>query len=192
MIGGKPIGLAFLSTQRIAKMPTELLKQKIRDIPDFPKKGIVFKDITPLLADGKAFRAAIDRIAEHFHDRHIDLVVGVEARGFIVAAALAYRLHAGTTLIRKPGKLPYKTHRTTYALEYGADTLEIHQDAILPNQRILMADDLLATGGTMTAAIDLITRLGGQVVGAAFLVELLSLRGRERFGDREVFSLIQF
>lgn len=173
-------------------MPTELLKQKIRDIPDFPKKGIVFKDITPLLADGKAFRAAIDRIAEQFHDRHIDLVVGVEARGFIVAAALAYRLHAGTTLIRKPGKLPYKTHRTTYALEYGVDTLEIHQDAILPNQRILIADDLLATGGTMTAAIDLITRLGGQVVGVAFLVELLALRGRERFGDREVFSLIQF
>ncbi len=173
-------------------MSSESLKQKIRDIPDFPKKGIVFKDITPLLADGKAFRTAIDQMAERFHDRHIDLVVGVEARGFIVAAALAYRLHAGTTLIRKPGKLPYKTHRTTYALEYGADTLEIHQDAILPNQRILMADDLLATGGTMTAAIDLITRLGGQVVGVAFLVELLALQGRERFGDREVFSLIQF
>ena len=173
-------------------MPTEALKQKIRDIPDFPKKGIVFKDITPLLADGQAFRAAIDRIAERFQDRHIDLVVGVEARGFIIAAALAYRLHAGTTLIRKPGKLPYKTHSTTYALEYGADTLEIHQDAILPNQRILMADDLLATGGTMTAAIDLITRLGGNVVGVAFLVELLSLQGRERFIDREVFSLLQF
>ncbi|PWB79902.1 MAG: adenine phosphoribosyltransferase, partial [Candidatus Methylomirabilota bacterium] len=134
----------------------------------------------------------IDQIAERFQDRHIDLVVGVEARGFIVAAALAYRLHAGTTLIRKPGKLPYKTHRTTYALEYGADTLEIHQDAILPNQRILMADDLLATGGTMSAAIDLITRLGGRVVGVAFLVELLALQGRERFGDREVFSLIRF
>jgi adenine phosphoribosyltransferase len=173
-------------------MSTEALKQKIRDIPDFPKKGILFKDITPLLADGKAFHTAIDQIAERFHDRHIDLVVGVEARGFIIAAALAYRLHAGTTLIRKPGKLPYKTHRTTYALEYGADALEIHQDAILPSQRILIADDLLATGGTMTAAIDLITRLGGHVVGVAFLVELLSLRGRERFGDREVFSLIQF
>ncbi len=173
-------------------MPIEALKQKIRDIPDFPKKGIIFKDITPLLADGKAFRTAIDQIAERFHDRHIDLVVGVEARGFIIAAALAYRLHAGTTLIRKPGKLPYKTHRTTYALEYGDDTLEIHQDAVLPGQRILMADDLLATGGTMTAAVDLITRLGGNVVGVTFLIELLALQGRERFGDREVFSLIQF
>src|SRR5574337_2151366 len=167
-------------------MPTEALKQKIRDILDFPKKGIVFKDITPLLADGKAFHVAIDQIAERFHDRHIDLVVGIEARGFIIAAALAYRLHAGTTLIRKPGKLPYKTHRTTYALEYGADTLEIHQDAILPNQRILMADDLLATGGTMAAAIDLVTRLGGQVVGGAFLVELLFLKGRARLKDHDV------
>ena len=173
-------------------MPIEALKQKIRDIPDFPKKGIVFKDITPLLADGKAFRTAIDQIAERFQDRHIDLVVGVEARGFIIAAALAYRLHAGTTLIRKPGKLPYMTHRTTYALEYGDDTLEIHQDAVLPGQRILMADDLLATGGTMTAAVDLITRLGGNVIGVTFLIELLALQGRERFGDREVFSLIQF
>ena len=173
-------------------MPIEALKQKIRDIPDFPKKGIIFKDITPLLADGKAFRTAIDQIAERFQDRHIDLVVGVEARGFIIAAALAYRLQAGTTLIRKPGKLPYKTHRTTYALEYGDDTLEIHQDAVLPGQRILMADDLLATGGTMTAAVDLITRLGGNVVGITFLIELLALQGRERFGDREVFSLLQF
>lgn len=173
-------------------MPIEALKQKIRDIPDFPKKGIIFKDITPLLADGKAFRTAIDQIAERFQDRHIDLVVGVEARGFIIAAALAYRLQAGTTLIRKPGKLPYKTHSTTYALEYGDDTLEIHQDAVLPGQRILMADDLLATGGTMTAAVDLITRLGGNVVGVTFLIELLALQGRERFGDREVFSLLQF
>lgn len=173
-------------------MPNEALKEKIRDIPDFPQKGILFKDITPLLADGKAFRAAIDQMAEWFHDRNVDLVVGVEARGFIIAAALAYRLHAGTTLIRKPGKLPYKTHSATYALEYGSDTLEIHQDAILPTQRILMADDLLATGGTMTAAIDLITRLGGNVVGVAFLVELLFLQGRARFKDQEVFSLIQF
>lgn len=173
-------------------MPIEGLRQKIRDIPDFPQKGILFKDITPLLADGKAFRTAIDQIAERFHDKNIELVVGVEARGFIIAAALAYRLHAGTTLIRKPGKLPYKTHSTSYALEYGSDTLEIHQDAILPSQRILVADDLLATGGTMTAAIDLIGRLGGHVVGMAFLIELLFLEGRARFKDQEVFSLIQF
>ena len=168
------------------------MKRKIRDIPDFPQKGILFKDITPLLADGKAFHAAIDQIAERFSDRNIDLVIGIEARGFIIAAALAYKLHAGTTLIRKPGKLPYRTQSTTYALEYGSDTLEIHQDAVLPSQRILLADDLLATGGTMAAAIDLIGRLGGRVVGVAFLVELLFLQGRIRLKDQEVFSLIQF
>ena len=113
-------------------MPIDDLKQKIRDIPDFPKKGILFKDITPLLADGKAFRIAIDLIAAQFSDRNIDLVVWIEARGFIIAAALAYKLQAGTTLIRKPGKLPYRTHRASYALEYGSDALEIHQDALLP------------------------------------------------------------
>ena len=168
------------------------LRHKIRDIPDFPKKGILFKDITPLLADGKAFRAAIDQIAEQFSDRNIDLVVGVEARGFIIAAALAYTLQAGTTLIRKPGKLPYLTHSATYALEYGSDALEIHQDAVLPGQRILMVDDLLATGGTMTAATELITRLGGHVVGVAFLVELTFLEGRAKLKEYDIFSLIQF
>ena len=173
-------------------MPIDDLKQKIRDIPDFPKKSIVFKDITPLLADGKAFRIAIDQIAAQFSDRNIDLVVGIEARGFIIAAALAYTLQAGTTLIRKPGKLPYRTHRASYALEYGLDALEVHQDAFLPGQRILMVDDLLATGGTISAAIELITRLGGNVVGVAFLVELSFLEGRTRLKDYEVFSLIQF
>ena len=168
------------------------LRQKIRDIPDFPKKGILFKDITPLLADGKTFRAAIDQIAERFSDREIDLVVGVEARGFIIAAALAYRLQAGTTLIRKPGKLPSRTHSATYALEYGSDALEIHQDAFLPGQRILLVDDLLATGGTMTAAIELITRIGGRVVGIAFLVELTFLEGRARLKEHDYFSLIKF
>ena len=173
-------------------MDIEGLRQKIRDIPDFPKKGILFKDITPLLADGKAFRAAIDHIAERFSDQKIDLVIGVEARGFIIAAALAYKLQAGTTLIRKPGKLPHKTHSATYALEYGSDALEIHQDAVLPGQRILVVDDLLATGGTITAALDLIARLGGKVVGVAFLVELSFLQGRTRLRGHEVFSLIQF
>lgn len=144
------------------------------------------------MADGNAFRAAIDQIAERFSDRSVDLVVGVEARGFIIAGALAYTLQAGTTLIRKPGKLPYKTHSATYALEYGSGAIEIHQDAVLPNQRILMVDDLLATGGTMSAAIDLVARLGGKVVGVAFLIELLFLQGRARLKDREVFSLIQF
>ena len=173
-------------------MLTDDLRHKIRDIPDFPKKGILFKDITPLLADGKAFRAAIDQIAEHFSDRKIDLVVGVEARGFIIAAALAYTLQAGTTLIRKPGKLPYLTHSATYALEYGSDALEIHQDAVIPGQRILMVDDLLATGGTMTAAIELITRLGGHLVGVAFLIELTFLEGRAKLKEYDIFSLIRF
>jgi adenine phosphoribosyltransferase len=173
-------------------MLVDELKQKIRDIPDFPKKGVVFKDITPLLADGKAFRAVIDRIAERFAERQVELVVGIEARGFIIAAAVAYRLGAGTTLIRKPGKLPYRTHSIPYALEYGSDCLEIHQDAVIPGQRILLVDDLLATGGTMRAALDLIRRLGGDVVGAAFLVELSFLQGRARLRDHEVYSLIQF
>jgi len=173
-------------------MLIDKLKQMIRDIPDFPKKGILFKDITPLLADGKAFRTAIDGIAAQYSGRNIDLVVGVEARGFIIAAALAYKLQAGTTLIRKSGKLPYRTYRASYALEYGSDALEIHQDAFLPGQRILMVDDLLATGGTISAAIELITRLGGNVVGVAFLVELSFLDGRAKLKDYEVFSLVQF
>lgn len=168
------------------------LKRKIRDIPDFPKKGILFKDITPLLADAKAFRAAIDQIAEQFSNRNIDLAIGVEARGFIIAAALAYTLQAGTTLIRKPGKLPYKTQSAKYALEYGSDALEIHQDAVLPGQRILMVDDLLATGGTMSAATQLIATLGGDVVGVAFLVELMFLEGRAKLKGHDIFSLIQY
>ncbi len=168
------------------------LRQRIRDIPDFPKPGILFKDITPLLADGQAFRTVIDQIGDRFADRQIDLVIGVEARGFLIAGALAYKLYAGTALIRKPGKLPYKTHSAAYSLEYGTDSLEIHQDAVIPGQRILLVDDLLATGGTMSAAIDLIARLGGEVVGVAFLVELSSLQGRARLRDQEIFSLIQF
>jgi adenine phosphoribosyltransferase len=172
-------------------MDIEGLRQKIRDIPDFPKKGILFKDITPLLADGKAFRAAIDQIAEPFSDQKIDLVIGVEARGFIIAAALAYKLQAGTTLIRKPGKLPHKTHSATYALEYGSDALEIHQDAVLPGQRILVVDDCWPLVAP-SPPLDLIARLGGKVVGVAFLVELSFLEGRARLRGHEVFSLIQF
>ncbi len=168
------------------------LKQRIRDIPDFPKPGILFKDITPLLADGQAFRTAIDQIGNRFTDREIDLVVGVEARGFLIAAALAYKLSAGTALIRKSGKLPYKTHSAAYSLEYGSDSLEIHQDAVIPGQRILLVDDLLATGGTMSAAVDLIARLGGTVVGVAFLIELSLLQGRARLRDQQIFSLMQF
>lgn len=168
------------------------LKQRVRDIPDFPKAGILFRDITPLLADARAFRQAIDSIGERYLDRKIDVVVGVEARGFILAAALAYKLGVGNVLIRKPGKLPYKTNRITYALEYGTDTLEIHQDAIQPGQRVVLADDLLATGGTISAAADLVQQQGGEIVELAFVIELTELKGRERLKGLPIFSLLQY
>jgi len=168
------------------------LKRRIRDIPDFPKPGILFRDITPLLSDGMAFRQAIDYLGGRYLDKKIDVVVGVEARGFIMGAALAYKLGAGNILIRKSGKLPYKTHRTTYSLEYGTDALEIHQDAFKPGQRVLIADDLLATGGTISAAVDLVQQLGGEIVELAFLIELVALKGREKLKGHSVFSLIQY
>lgn len=168
------------------------LKVKIRDIPNFPKDGIVFKDITTLLSDPEAYRKAIDGMAQHYEGRAIDLVVGVEARGFIISAALSYKLGAGLVLIRKPGKLPYLTHRTEYTLEYGTDELEMHQDAIKPGQKVLIADDLLATGGTISAATNLVEMLQGDIVGLCFLVELTFLDGRQRIGDYDIFSLIQF
>ena len=173
-------------------MVVDDLKRRIRDIPDFPKPGILFRDITPLLSDGRAFHQAIDYIGGRYEDKKIDVVVGVEARGFIMGAALAYMLRAGNILIRKSGKLPYKTHRTTYALEYGTDTLEIHQDAFKPGQRVLIADDLLATGGTVSAAVDLVRQLGGEIVELAFLIELTALKGRENLKDYSIFSLIQY
>jgi adenine phosphoribosyltransferase len=173
-------------------MAIDELKQRIREIPDFPKAGILFRDITPLLSDGKAFRQAIDSIGERYVDRKVDIVVGVEARGFIMGSALAYKLGAGNVLVRKQGKLPYKTHRTTYALEYGTDTLEIHQDAIKPGQRVVLADDLLATGGTISAAAELVRQLGGEIVELAFLIELTALKGRERLNGLPVFSLMQY
>jgi adenine phosphoribosyltransferase len=173
-------------------MGTVDLKQHIREIPDFPKAGILFRDITPLLADGQAFRHAIDSIGDRYLDQRIDVVVGVEARGFIMGSALAYKLGAGNVLVRKRGKLPYRTHQTTYALEYGTDTLEIHQDAIRPGQRVVVADDLLATGGTISAAVDLVRQLGGNIIEVAFLIELTGLKGRERLAGLPVFSLLQY
>lgn len=169
----------------------DILKSKIRDIPDFPKKGILFKDITPMLSDPESFRRSVDMIAERYEGMSIDMVVGVEARGFIIGAALAYRLGAGVILIRKPGKLPYKTHHTIYELEYGEDQLEIHQDAIKPGQKVVIADDLLATGGTMNAAVDLVNKFEGEIVECAFMVELEFLKGREKL-KAPVFSLMQF
>lgn len=173
-------------------MVIDELKQRIREIPDFPKAGILFRDITPLLSDGRAFRHAIDYLGERYVHREVDIVVGVEARGFIMGAALAYKLGAGNAIVRKPGKLPFKTNRTTYALEYGTDTLEIHQDAITPGQRVVLADDLLATGGTISAAADLVRQLGGEIVELAFLIELTDLKGRDRLKGLPVFSLIQY
>jgi adenine phosphoribosyltransferase len=170
----------------------EGLREKIRDIPDFPKPGIVFKDITPLLSDGRAFRGAIDLLGDRYRNSGVDVVVGVEARGFIMGSALAYTLNAGNILIRKPGKLPYQTHRTVYDLEYGTDALEIHQDAIRPGQRVLIADDVLATGGTVSAAVDLVRKLGGEIIELAFLIELTFLKGRERLTQYPVHSLIQY
>ncbi len=168
------------------------LKEKIRDIPNFPKDGVLFKDITTLLSDASAYSKAIDQLAEHYAGQSIDVIVGVEARGFIISAALSYKLGTGLVLIRKPGKLPYLTHRTEYALEYGTDELEMHRDAIKPGQKVLIADDLLATGGTVVAACNLVRMLQGEIVGMCFLVELTFLNGREQLKDYDVFSLIKY
>jgi len=176
----------------MAEAMIDILKGKIRDIPDFPKPGVVFKDITPLLADSQTFRAALDLLGDRYRDRGIQVVVGVEARGFIIGSALAYKLGAGHVLIRKAGKLPFRTYRAVYQLEYGTDTLEIHEDALEPGTRVLIADDVLATGGTVGAAIDLVNKLGGEIVEIAFLVELTFLKGREKLADYPVFSLIQY
>jgi adenine phosphoribosyltransferase len=168
------------------------LKSKIRHVPDFPKKGILFYDITTLLRDRDGFRTAIDAMAEPYRDRQIDMVVGIESRGFILGAAVADRIGAGFTLVRKPGKLPSTTVRETYALEYGTDTLEMHDDAIEPSQKVLIVDDLLATGGTARATTDLVRRLGGDVQGLAFLIELLALNGRARLEREPVYSVLQY
>jgi adenine phosphoribosyltransferase len=168
------------------------LKQMIREIPDFPKPGILFYDITTLLKHPYGFRTTIDRLTEMVGQDQIDTVVGMEARGFIFAPALAYRLGAGFVPIRKPKKLPAETERIDYDLEYGTDSLEVHKDAVGKGSRVLIADDLLATGGTAKAAVDLIERLGGVVVATAFVVELTFLPGRERLAPHKVVSLLQY
>jgi adenine phosphoribosyltransferase len=168
------------------------LKSLIRNVQDFPKPGIGFKDITTLLKNGEALRVAIDQMAERFSPIKPDLVVGAESRGFILGAPLAYKMGCGFVLIRKPGKLPAETERVTYQLEYGEDSLEIHKDAINPGQRVLVIDDLLATGGTTKAVIELVRRLGGEIVGIGFLIELDFLKGRERLQEYNVYSLIHY
>ncbi|MBP7056308.1 MAG: adenine phosphoribosyltransferase [Candidatus Omnitrophica bacterium] len=167
------------------------LKTYIRDIPGFPKEGIIFKDITTLLKDGVKFKEAVDLIASEFKDKKVDVVLSIEARGFIFGSAVAYKLGSGMAPIRKKGKLPYKTHKVSYELEYGSDTLEIHQDAFPKGARVLIVDDLLATGGTARAVADLVKKMGGEIVGLAFVVELLPLKGREKLKDYNVFSLVK-
>lgn len=168
------------------------LREKIRNIPDFPQQGVQFKDITTLLKDGKAFRLGIDRLAAPYQDQNIDIVIGPEARGFAIGAPVAYVLGSGFVPIRKPGKLPAETLRYEYTLEYGKDALEIHKDAISPGSRVLIADDLLATGGTTMATIKLVEELGGKVVGLAFLIELSFLNGRQVLAGYDITSLIQY
>jgi adenine phosphoribosyltransferase len=162
----------------------------IRDVPDFPKKGIIFKDITPLLACPRAMKDTSDALAEAFRDRDVDLVAGVEARGWIFGSLVAERLGAGFVPIRKPGKLPYKKISRTYGLEYGTNTIEVHTDAVKPGQQVLMVDDLLATGGTMAAACNLVKELGGHVTACAFVIELCFLPGREVLKDYEIHTLL--
>ncbi|HUE55609.1 MAG TPA: adenine phosphoribosyltransferase [Candidatus Udaeobacter sp.] len=168
------------------------LKRLIREVPDYPRPGILFYDLTTLLKDKQGFHILIDRLCEHYKGQAIDVVVGIEARGFIFAPALAYRLGAGFVPVRKPKKLPSKTVGVSYALEYGTDTLEIHEDAVKPGQRIIICDDLLATGGTAAATSKLVQQLGGKVEGAAFAVELTFLNGRSKLNGLDVFSLIQY
>jgi len=168
------------------------LKGKIRDIKDFPTEGVLFKDITTLLKDGAAFRLVVDTLAERYQPERVDLVVGVESRGFILGGALAHQLKAGFVPVRKPGKLPGKTIKVEYELEYGRDALAVHEDAIKQGQRVLAVDDLLATGGTMGATLRLIRLLGGQVVGVAFMIELAFLLGRDKLKEPTLHSLIVY
>jgi adenine phosphoribosyltransferase len=177
-------------------MPTKKngldLKKFIRDIPDFPKPGILFRDITPLLQSPKAFRAAIAKLADRYKGRKVDKILCVESRGFLFGAPLAMKLGAGLVIVRKPGKLPWKTKSVSYALEYGTDVIEMHEDAILPGERVLVVDDLLATGGTASAGVQLVTGHGAKVVECAFVIELEALGGRKRLAPSKVFSVVRY
>lgn len=174
------------------KSTSERLKSAIRDVADFPKPGVVFKDISPVLEDRQLFRLAISMFADRYQRKQIDTVVAIDARGFIFGSALAYVLGCGLTMVRKKGKLPYKCEEATYDLEYGSASIEIHKDSIKPASRVLLIDDVLATGGTMAAAADLCKRLEGNVIEAAFFIELDFLNGREKLPDLPIFSLIHY
>jgi adenine phosphoribosyltransferase len=170
----------------------DALKSKIRHVPDFPKAGILFYDVTTLLRDPEGFRIAVDSLSNPFKGRGISLVVGIESRGFILGAAVADRLGAGFVPVRKIGKLPSKTIKVTYDLEYGSDSLEMHDDAIAPGQRVLIVDDLLATGGTARATVDLVKQVGGRVEGLALLIELVELNGRAKLEGEDLFAVLQY
>lgn len=173
-------------------MNNPLLEKSIRNIPDFPKPGILFRDVTTLIQSKIAFKKAVDLLAKKYRAKGFDKVVGVEARGFIFGAAVAYKIGAGFVPVRKKGKLPYKTISTTYELEYGTDTLEIHQDAIAPGEKVLIIDDLLATGGTLKAVTQLISRLGAKISGIGFVIELVDLHGKDKLKEYPVYSLVKF
>jgi len=168
------------------------LKTKIREIPDWPEKGVNFKDITPLLLDKKAFSLAINEMAKPWKKQKIDLIVGIDARGFILAAALAYKLKTGLAIIRKKGKLPWKTIKQSYKLEYATNTIEMHKDSIKWGQKVLMVDDVLATGGTMKAACDLVRKLGGKIVGIEFLIILSYLNGKKKLKDYKIKTVLTY
>ncbi len=170
----------------------KFIKSKIREIPDWPKKGVNFKDITPLIQDKKAFRKVIDEMAKPYLAKKIDKVVGIDARGFILAAALAYKLKSGMAIVRKKGKLPWKTISQKYSLEYANNTIEMHKDSILPGEKVLLVDDVLATGGTMKVTIDLVKKLKGKIVGIDFLIELTFLNGRKKLKKYKVRSLAKY
>jgi adenine phosphoribosyltransferase len=176
----------------IKPIDCEPLKEMIRAVPDFPKPGILFYDITTLLKDKTGFAQLIDAFAQYYIGKKVDLVLGIEARGFIFGPALAYRLNAGFVPVRKPKKLPAAVEKVQYDLEYGSDSLEIHADAILPGQRVIIVDDLLATGGTMEATVELVRRMGGEIVGLTVAIELDFLKGREKFPEIDVFSLMHY
>ena len=173
-------------------MTIDQLKALVRDVPDFPEPGIIFKDLMPLIGNAEAFRSTIEHLAEWSRPRHPEVILGAEARGFIFGGALAYELGCGFVPARKPGKLPWEKVRATYDLEYGSDSLEIHADALTPGSRVIVLDDVLATGGTARAKIELVERLGGEVVGALFVIELAFLDGRERLEGTDVHALIAY
>ncbi|MCP5003281.1 MAG: adenine phosphoribosyltransferase [Planctomycetes bacterium] len=169
-----------------------MLKELVRDVPDYPKEGIIFKDITPLFRDRSSLKEIVDKLSERYSSKGVDVVVGAEARGFLIGPSIAMKLNAGFVPIRKPGKLPCETASKTYELEYGTDTLEIHKDAVSNNDSVLMVDDLLATGGTMAASCELVESLGAKIVGCAFIIELDFLHGKDKLGNYDVFSLIHY